>query len=294
MIRCGLAERPSFVGVVLSLCVLAGTNDCARAQATRAVLAQMKAQKLLEEMMDLKDFRQPMTLKEALELIQDKLNAKYQSSGDVLPVVVDEETFRVEDDSLVLDTQVKFPSFPRQMRIATILRLALSRVPSNNATFLLRNGYVEVTTIKQASVKRLLQRKVIASFERRPLSEAVEELSALTGLSVILDTRLGDALKKPVSATLNNDTPVEGALRFLADMAGASLFVSDEGVYITSPEHAEKLRKERKARLEERRREHDEARRRSANAAGVGEPNRQPTPEKREPAKKEQTPGQPR
>jgi hypothetical protein len=228
-------------------------------------LRNMRA--LLHEFIDMKDFQAPMTLKEALGLIQDKLNAKFKED-DIFPILIDAEAFKAEDPDApdVYDTQVKFPPFPRRMSVATALRLVLSRIQSPKAAFLLRNGFVEVTTAKEASLKRLLRQKVMTNFERFPLAEAIEELSAQTGVSVILDPRLGDKLKKPITAALNNDVPLEGVLRLLADMAEVKLFLGDDVIYITSPANAETLEKERKVRLKERWWEEDEKARRSKEA----------------------------
>jgi tetratricopeptide (TPR) repeat protein len=125
-------------------------DPAARVQAQRI-------EKLLEDTIDMKDFQAPMTLKEALELIQDKLNAKYKED-DVLPILIDAEAFKEEnpDAPEIYDTQVKFPKFPRKMSVATALRIALSKVPTNNATYLIRRNMIEVTTIERQTKERVL------------------------------------------------------------------------------------------------------------------------------------------
>jgi hypothetical protein len=206
----------------------------------------------LNDTMDMKDFQAPMTLKDALALIQDKLQARYKDE-DALPILVNLEAFKTEpadSGEQIYETQIKFPRFPRRMSVATALKVVLSQVVATKATFLVRDQYVEVTTVTEASLPRLLQQKAFAAFERRPFAEAVEELSAPSGVSVILDPRLADKLKAPVTATLNHDIPLEGALRLLADTVGAKLYVSEDGVYITTAANAEALEKEGKRRLE--------------------------------------------
>jgi hypothetical protein len=264
------------VGCLLALVVaclfgLEGLAASAHAADTKAGLMAQRIRKLLDETMDMKDFQQPMTLKEALGLIQDKINDKYKDD-DILPILVDAEAFREEEGDNVVDvynTQVKFPPFPRRMKIMTALRVVLRQIPTRNATFVVRNGFVEVTTVKRANPRRLLREKVLATLTRTPLDEAVEELSAPLGVTVLLDPRLQGTLKTPVTAAFNNDTTLEGALRLLADMAGARLFVSEDGAYITTPANAEQLQKERRARLEERWWEEDQARRREGVAGPI-------------------------
>jgi hypothetical protein len=267
-----VAARVGYLLALVVACLLGleGLTASAHAADTKAGLMAQRIRKLLEETIDTKDLQQPMTLKEALGYIQDRLSTKYKEE-DVLPILIDAEAFREEDDNApeVYDTQVRFPPFPRRMKIMTALRVALSRVPSHNATFVVRDGYVEVTTVKRASPRRLLQEKVLATLTRTPLDEAVEELSAPLGVTVLLDPRLQGTLKTPVTAAFNNDTTLEGALWLLADMAGARLFVSEDGAYITTPANAEQLQKERRARLEERWWEEDQARRREGVAGPI-------------------------
>src|SRR5262249_3004715 len=56
-------------------------------------IAAQRIAKLLEDTIDMKDFQAPMTLKEALGLLQDKLNARYKDE-DALPILVDEGAFK--------------------------------------------------------------------------------------------------------------------------------------------------------------------------------------------------------
>jgi hypothetical protein len=303
MIRPASPRILSLVALVaLSLLGMPGPSARPAAQLAPAGVGPAPTVKLrnmravLHETIDMKDFQAPMTLKEALGLIQDKLNAKFKGE-DIFPILIDANAFKAEDPEAadVYDTQVKFPPFPRHFTVAGALKHALSFVPSPKAAFLLRNGYVEVTTAKEASLKRLLRQKVFTNFERYPLAEAIEDLSAQTGVSVVLDPRLGDKLKKPITAALNNDVPLEGVLRLLADMAEVKLFLGDDVIYITSPANAETLEKERKARLQERWWEEDQERRRSENPAGARDAGPvQPMGEKRGPGEKGQAPGGPR
>src|SRR5262249_3304583 len=96
-------------------------------------IAAQRIGKLLDETIDMKDFQQPMTLKEALGLMQDKLNVKYKDE-DTLPILVDDQAFKEENPDApdIYDTQVKFPPFPRRMSVAPELRLTLRKLPTNN------------------------------------------------------------------------------------------------------------------------------------------------------------------
>jgi hypothetical protein len=244
--------RHGLVPAALVLLVWGCVNAPLAAQKTQAGAGLQGILKLLQESIDMKDFQAPMSLKEALGMIQDKLNARYKGE-DVLPILVNTAAFTEElgdNPEQVYETPVRFPPFPRHLTIADALKLTLSKV-TPRATFIVRDRFIEVTTAKAGSLKNLLRQKVFGALNRRPLAEAIEELSAPNGVSVLLDPRLGDRLKMPVTAVLINDTPLEGALRLLTDMVGLKLYVSDDGVYVTSPENAETLQKEDRARQEE-------------------------------------------
>src|SRR5262249_28846341 len=222
---------------------------------TVAVARLQKLRQLLNETIETKDLQQPLTLKEALGLIQEKVNEKYKEV-DALPILVDDEAFKEANPDApdIYDTQVKCPPYPRHMSVVTALRVALSKVPTRNATFLLRGGFVEVTTTQEASLNRLLRRKVLVSFERHPLTQVVEALSALTGVSVVLDGRAAEKLKTPITLSLTNDVTLEAALRLVADMADLKLVVLHDVAYITTPANAHVLRKEQREAAEEARR----------------------------------------
>ena len=244
-----------FVLAVLCLLTQAAWQAPAPAAATAATrtLAQLRA--ALDEQIDMKEFQQPMTLKEALGLIQDKVNAKFKGD-DVLPILIDAEAFKEENPDApdIYDAQVKFPPFPRRMKAVEALKLALLRIPTKNAAFLLRGqfGFIEVTTVKRASLKHLLRQKVFINFERTPLADAVEELSALTGVSVVMDPRLGDKLKAPVTVHLNGEVPLDELLRLLANLVEVKFVTSREILYLTSPANAAALERERKAQAQQR------------------------------------------
>ena len=79
-----------------------------------------------------------MNLKEALALFMEKFAAK----GKDLPILVDVQAFEEEnpDAEKVYDTVVKFPAHPKRMTMGTALRLALAKVKTNNATYLIRRN----------------------------------------------------------------------------------------------------------------------------------------------------------
>jgi hypothetical protein len=193
--------------------------------------------------MDMKDFQQPMSLKEALGLLYEQLNA----DGKEWPILVDADAFREEypDDPDIYETQVRIPPFPRKMSIGQVLRLALSKVPRNNATFFVYPDRIEITTLKRGAVEYKLKQRVVAAFDNRKLSQALRELSDMTATTIIIDSRVGDKQDRLVSASFLHDVNLAGAVRVLSEMADLKVVVLDGVIFVTTPAHAEALRKEK-------------------------------------------------
>jgi transcriptional regulator with XRE-family HTH domain len=83
---------------------------------------------------------------------------------------------------------------------------------------------------------------VHGDFNNRALEEALKELAEQAEMSVVLDIRVKEKAKIPVTARFLN-TPLDTAVRFLADMAGLKSLQVDNLLYVTSPENAEKIEK---------------------------------------------------
>jgi hypothetical protein len=215
----------------------AATGGKARVPGVREVAA------LLQQTLETDGFQGPMSLKESLALLQEKVKQR----GGELPIHVDQGAFKEEnpEGAAIYDTQVSFPEFPRQMKLAHFLYLMLSRVDPPNATFLIRPGYVEITTISNADISRLLGQAVHVSFNRTPLALALEELYQSTGVPVILDTRAWRQAKKPISANFTNNPSLGGVLLVLSEMGGLKLLIGDNMIYLTTPAHARQLLRER-------------------------------------------------
>jgi tetratricopeptide (TPR) repeat protein len=115
-----------------------------------------KVQRLLDEVIDTKDFQEPMPLRQALQLFYEKFAAK----GQDLPIVVDINAFKEADDSQPngpYDDEVRLPAVPKTMTMGTALRLILSQVKSNNATYLIRRNFIEVTTNDRLLADKVLR-----------------------------------------------------------------------------------------------------------------------------------------
>src|SRR5262249_3749510 len=111
--------------------------------------------KLLSEEIETKPFQTQMTLKEFLGMLYETLSAK----GKELPILIDTNAFKEADPDAedIYDTQIQFEKFPQKLTIATALRMALSKVKTNNATYLIRRNFIEVTTNDRMVKDRVLR-----------------------------------------------------------------------------------------------------------------------------------------
>lgn len=198
---------------------------------------------MLQEPFEVKDFQGELNFKEFTSRLREKL----KQGGKELPILFDVESFKEEnpDAPSIHENSVRFASFPSRLTCRELLRKALSQFNSQNGTFLVRPGVIEITTIANAQPEALLRQTVRARFWRRPLEDALEELYELTGVAVILDRRVGALARTPISATLTNDITLGTGLLLMTDMAGLKMLVGDNAIFVTTPALAQQFLWER-------------------------------------------------
>jgi len=206
---------------------------------------------LLQEPIDLSAFMNQLTLREFLLMLQDR----FGDQGKQLPIIVDINAFRTDnpDAEDTYDTPVQFEKFPRQLPIRTALRLALSKVKTNDATYLIRQGHIEITTGNAAHPERLLREPVTARFDKRPLDEALDELSDLTGATIVLDGRAAEKAKTAVSADFKGTISLENAVHLLAALADLHADVHGSTLFITTKQKVEAAPQKGELHLRQRR-----------------------------------------
>jgi tetratricopeptide (TPR) repeat protein len=114
-----------------------------------------KIAKMTDLVIETKDFQQELSLKEFLIILYEKLSGDKQD----LPIIIDVDAFKEENPDApdIYDTKVKFPPVPRKMKVGTALRLALSKVATNNATYVIRPDFIEITTIERQTKEKALR-----------------------------------------------------------------------------------------------------------------------------------------
>ena len=194
------------------------------------------------------------TLAEAL----DQLGALYKVSFEI-----NEKAFKFEMVDDVLKKQIGDPPIlpKKDARLGEVLSRLLSRVVVNSgAHYLVREESIEITTglYRESEVwgpsngphLPLVHRK----FDAVPLAEALTELSRMAEFNVVLDMRVADKAKTPITARFLN-TPLDTAVRFLTDMTDLGFVHLDNVLYVTTKENAAaleaRLQKERELQIKE-------------------------------------------
>jgi hypothetical protein len=186
-----------------------------------------------------------LKLAEWLDVIRDAL----QKKGREIAFNVDEETYRDEspDAPKILEAQVTFKSLPPKTTVSLLLRRALNQLPIPS-TFIVRAGRVDIVPQSRATKAYMLNQTFHVDFKDRPLSAALEELSELTGVSLVMDARVNvkEKAQTPVTARFHDDVALQDAVRMLTDMAELKIVYLVTGLYVTTPEHAAAMQKELK------------------------------------------------
>ena len=178
-----------------------------------------------------------MTLRQALNRLSKDYGLDFE---------VNEAAFTAEGLADVLDKPVaEKPLRKRErVRLDRLLRTVLARVPvPTGVAYVLRGHSIELTT-NQAVRRQIWGMStgpflplVNSSFDKVPLEDALKVLADQAEYNVVLDNRIGDRGKTPVTARFAN-TPLDTAVGFLADMTDLRTVLLDNVVYVTTRDNA--------------------------------------------------------
>jgi hypothetical protein len=180
-----------------------------------------------------------------------KLSQPSGETGQALPIYIDEEAFREEDPDAppMNDMEVRLPISVKRMTRAAVLRHLLAQCPTMNATFIVSRDGVKVTTLGAASLPNLLQEKALGNYVDTPLGESLRDLAERNGVSVLVDKRVGEATRTPVTATFTNDMSLHSAFTLLCEMANLKCVIGSDSVFVTTPDTVKTYQKEREDNL---------------------------------------------
>jgi hypothetical protein len=199
-------------------------------QAQPAMPAKTAAEKKSLAADTLKKLSEPFTISQGDSMaLKDAIEVMERQGFPRL--VINVAAFKEENPDVPdpAESPVKFPA--KGLTRAKTLRLILDQLPTANAAYLVRPGYLEITTIDTARPNRQF---VQANFFNRPLEDVLSDLSEQTGVSIVVDPRVGSKAKTPVSGRFSAETNLAQAVRLLADMADLKAVQVDNTLYVTS------------------------------------------------------------
>jgi hypothetical protein len=180
---------------------------------------------------------------EILELVHHEL----KTNGKEVRFVLDEEAYREEfpDAPAMLDHPLQLRIMPGKASVNHLLRQALKQLPIKSA-MIVRAGRVDIVPDVRTERKYLLNQTFHVEFSERRLDQALEELSELTGVSIMIDGRAKEKAQTPVTARFHDDDALQDAVRMLAETADLKLVYLVTGIFVTTPERAKEMQKELK------------------------------------------------
>jgi hypothetical protein len=154
-----------------------------------------------------------------------------------LNILIDDEAFKADiGENDIENKPIKIPRL-NGVRLRTILRVLCQEVQGD---FYIPGAHLMIVPHTRIESGVTLRQPVDLAFEKRPLAEALRELSDMTGVSIILDAQKLQDPTIQLTADFQN-VPLESAARVLADMAGMKSITFDNMIYVTAPENAENL-----------------------------------------------------
>jgi hypothetical protein len=201
----------------------------------RATLAQLQLE------IKTSPLRDPRKFKEFLEILTEQLAA----NGRDVTILVDMAAFREEgpDAPDPFEANVQVLTSRERASVFSLLRQAVSQLPVKSAV-LVRADRVEIVPLARTSKEYMLNQTFFADFKERRLDLVLEELTDMTGVSIILDARAKQKAQTPVTGRFLDDVALQDAVRMLTDMADLKLVYLVTGIYVTTPEHAKEMQKE--------------------------------------------------
>lgn len=204
------------------------------------------AQVLLKQTIDTRGFTEPMKLRKAIEILADKLGGKFSilASVEACRAQFDDPGFDPYDADVVL------PEQPSKMSLHLVLQHFANQACKGQGTFLYRQGYFEIVPTGNAAAKWLLKQPIVASFEKRPLDDVLNDLSESTGVAINLDPNASK--KSPVVTASFRGNSLEEALVAVTEMSELKFVVLSSSVYVTTASKAEVIAEEEKKRQKQR------------------------------------------
>lgn len=185
--------------------------------------------RFLQTPVDTKDMQQPMTLKEVISVLHNKV-------APDLSILVDQASFARHNRDLpdLYETQIKLPPYPKRMPLASLLRHVVQQIPIETG-FVIRRGTIVIVPEPDSTLEKLSQQPVLGDYTQANVLTVMRDVADQAGLALVVDNRIEDNANIPVTLTLSNGINARDALRLLCDMAGLKLIDLPTAYYVTTP-----------------------------------------------------------
>lgn len=192
----------------------------------------------LGELIDAREFREPMPLKQALDRIDEILAGR----GKRLPFRIDESAFQEEaaEADPMADEKVSWicPFFQPSVGQMLVQMLDQTR---RFATIIVRPGWLEVTTRERALPVFRLSASVLLQVRNRPAGLILDDLFLQTGVGVTVDPGVASRLRTPVSVNFVDPIRLEDALSVVLNASNLRYVTIGRAIYVTTPERAQQI-----------------------------------------------------
>lgn len=201
---------------------------------SRMVLSRLQTE------IDATPFHQPAKFKEFLTLLGEMRDVDFDVNLDAFA-----EAFGADVPN-PLEQEVVFSSPRKRATALEILNHSVRQLskPGNPTMFVIRGGRVDIIPGTHGSKEHMLNQTFRADVKDQRLDAALEELTDLTGVSIVLDPRARQKAQTTVTARFNGDVALQDAVRMLSDMAELKIVYLVTGIYVTTPEHAVVMEKD--------------------------------------------------
>ncbi|MFO0965199.1 MAG: hypothetical protein U0793_06395 [Gemmataceae bacterium] len=98
--------------------------------------------------------------------------------GQSLRFIIEHRAFAAEDEGAPDpgEAMVKAPALLKSMPAGRALRHAIDQLPGRNGAFVIRDGFIEITTRRRARPEALLAHPITASFDKSPARRGLAEI----------------------------------------------------------------------------------------------------------------------
>jgi hypothetical protein len=177
------------------------------------------------------EFDQNTPLREVVSHISERFS---------MTILIDKQSFQADQNPEVEIQPVKLSQLV-DAKLTTAVRATLAQVGGD---FYTKGDVLVVVPRRYIESGGVFKHPIGVSFSKRPLAEALGELSDKSGATVVLDSRGQEDGKLVVTGDFHN-VPVQDAVRDLADKVGMKSVVVDNLLYVTSKKNADRLEKEK-------------------------------------------------